>query len=82
MTNLKAVFRIVLSIYKLDKICDSTQSLAQPQSGLLSGGVQISDGGRGMYIQYVKMVKKKSLGRLYSSGSENIIVDVAEVKRL
>ena len=33
MINLKVVFHMVMSIYKLDTICNSTQSLAQPQSG-------------------------------------------------
>ena len=33
MTNLKVVFYMEVSIYKLDKICNSTQSPAQPQSG-------------------------------------------------
>ena len=30
MTNLKVVFHMMVSIYKLDKICNSTQSPAQP----------------------------------------------------
>ena len=47
-----------MSIHILDKICNSAQCPAQPKSGLLSGGVQISDGGREMYIQYVIKVKK------------------------
>ena len=34
MTNLKVIFRIVVLIYKLDEICSSTHSPAQPQSGL------------------------------------------------
>ena len=38
MTNLKVVFHMVpvVSIYKFDTICNSTQSPAQPQSGRLS----------------------------------------------
>ena len=33
MTNLEVVFHMVVSIYKLDKICYPAQSPAQPQSG-------------------------------------------------
>ena len=35
ITNVKVVFHMVVSIYKLDKIWNSTQSPAQPQSGQL-----------------------------------------------
>ena len=34
MANLDVIVYMVVSIYRLDKICNSTQSLAQPQSGL------------------------------------------------
>ena len=37
MTNLKMVFCMVVSIYKLDKFCNLTQSPAQPQNGLFNG---------------------------------------------
>ena len=33
MTNLKVIFHMVVSIYKLDTICNSTHSFAQPRSG-------------------------------------------------
>ena len=34
MTNLYVIFYVILPIYKLDTIYNSTQSRAQPQSGL------------------------------------------------
>ena len=35
MTNFKVVFHITVLVYKFDKIDNSTQSPAQPQSGQL-----------------------------------------------
>ena len=34
MTNLDVIFYMVVSIYRLHKICNAIQSPAQPQSGL------------------------------------------------
>ena len=43
MTNLKVFFHMMVSIYKLDKICNTTQSPTQPQSGsFLLFGVTLS----------------------------------------
>ena len=36
MTNLDMIFYMVVSIYKLDQICNSSQSPAQFQSGQLT----------------------------------------------
>ena len=36
MTNVNVISFMVVSIYKLEQICNSTQSPAQPQSGLLT----------------------------------------------
>ena len=42
MTNVKVVFHMVVLFYKFDKMGNSTQSPAQPQSGQYSDNAQIT----------------------------------------